>query len=488
MRALLTIVTLLVGFAFSLSSYAQTIFDNLTPQQPTESFNRVLVGQAAFDDAFFAVFVTADRVIPTIPPAGDACEVLRPFVRSNSTVADSSSEQNPSQDLGNGTTQEQIVYTCEYEFELTGFNNCGTDPSPCQRFVTAIRDISYIESIELTCPEVDVDGTCYSLFDVNQADSCPDSTQDIDFVLPNLGQTSTSVCQSRPDGSQCQYDLSSDGEVFITNFEGNCYQNDIEDYDDSGIPQPVESGQECQSIGNGNFACLADQSQTCTANGVCPSGCGNIAVGGADPVFVCLTGDEDNDGTANFVDEDFSGNDPRNQNPTDGDGDSGDDGAPVGDGNGGVTNLTVNVDNSGLEQRQDQSNTLLSQIESNTRQTSIGLGTANQALNEISETLSGTETREEGESLTTEISAIASQSADELNLRQLTDDDTAFVETAFGRFASDGCQNPTFGEATLDFCSQSTRVLTVSEFGLWLLLAWFIWHEIHEVLRRGRGG
>jgi hypothetical protein len=490
MRTLLTILTLFVGFPFPHIVFSQTIFDGLEVQTRIDGFEHFYRGPTTNGFQFVTPFLGPDARLDDIPIATDICEVYRNQVSGDELLDAVYEGIIDSLEIGGGSIRERHSYICEIRNTIESQNTCGSDPAPC------IRDFSFdfrllIDAIpNLECPpdSVEVEDSCYRLFDINQADSCPDSTQDSTFVLPNRGQQSQSVCQVRPDGSRCQYDLSDDGQVFISNFEGNCYANDLENYDDSNVPQPVESGAECQSLGLGNFACLASESDTCSPSGICPSGCGNVAVGGADPVFVCITGDDDGDGTANFIDPDFQGTDPRNGNPTDdGDPDGNPDGGPDGNG-GGTTNINVTVDNSGVESRINQSNSLLGEIASNTADTSAGLGTANQTLTEISDALTSTEAREEGEGLTTDISTIAGQSADELNLRQLTGEDTAFVETAFGTFAASSCQNPVFGQATLDFCSQSTRVLTVAEFGLWLLLVYFIWTELHEVLRRGRGG
>jgi hypothetical protein len=165
---------------------------------------------------------------------------------------------------------------------------------------------------------------CFEQADLNTRDSCPDSTQDGAYILPSDGTGNSSICKKSDDGSSCQYDASADGTYYVSNFENSCYENNgLPDFDETTAIQPDEDGPECQTLGSVD-ACLANEDDVCSG-GICPSGCGNVALGDSDPVFVCLSGDADGDGVPDYNDPDKDGDGIKNEDDLDADGDGIDD-------------------------------------------------------------------------------------------------------------------------------------------------------------------
>jgi hypothetical protein len=222
-------------------------------------------------------------------------------------------------------------FTLAVIFEQCQINSSTGDRFSCRDIhTTPIYRSRPSQQIAQSCPP---DGTpqstykanvgdapfCFDPTDLSSRDSCPDSTQDGNFVLPLNGNTAASVCQLKPDGSQCKYTLQ--GDHYVTDFENNCYASAADPYDETGITTPdPDSQQQCQDIGNGIGACVEDPVNVCN-NGTCQEGCGSVAIGDADPVFVCLSPDTDGDGIGDYADPDIDGDGIRNEDDLDYDGD-----------------------------------------------------------------------------------------------------------------------------------------------------------------------
>jgi hypothetical protein len=156
---------------------------------------------------------------------------------------------------------------------------------------------------------------CFSRADIQDRDSCPDDTQDGDYILPVSSNTASSVCLAKPDGSSCGYQQN--GDVYESDVEMNCYEGENDDY--SAETPEDNNDNDCVKIG-GVHACPEDPQDKCTVSGTvngqaayssCETGCGY-----ADPLntgtstFVCLSGDEDNDGIPDARDDDFEQPEP----------------------------------------------------------------------------------------------------------------------------------------------------------------------------------
>jgi hypothetical protein len=203
---------------------------------------------------------------------------------------------------------------------------------------------------------------CFDQADLNTRDSCPDSTQDGAYVLPvNDINSSDVMCLDKPDMSSCKYKKVDD--VYITDFENDCYDRiSLPRFDETGISQVDPTDPDCQDLGQGVSACIENPDNVCDNNGLCNIGCGSVAFGGSDPVFVCLSGDSDGDGLANYIDPDVDGDGIRNEDDLDSNGDGVDDPVYQNDRNGSGT--TVNVDLGNLESLTSQGNSKLSSVES----------------------------------------------------------------------------------------------------------------------------
>jgi hypothetical protein len=166
---------------------------------------------------------------------------------------------------------------------------------------------------------------CFEQSDLNTRDSCPDSTQDGAYILPaSGGNISPTMCQDKPDGSSCKYQKEDD--IYITDFENDCYElNGAPRWDDPLILQPDETDPDCQDIGSGVIACVENPENVCDSQGVCNTGCGSVALGDSTPVFVCISGDTDSDGLADYLDPDIDGDGISNELDLDANGDGLDD-------------------------------------------------------------------------------------------------------------------------------------------------------------------
>jgi hypothetical protein len=199
---------------------------------------------------------------------------------------------------------------------------------------------------------------CFNQTDLNFRDSCPDSTQDGGYVLPvTATNTSSTMCLDKPDGSMCKYEQV--GDVYVTDFENDCYENNgAPRFDESGIVQPDATIPECQQLGQGVTACIEDPENVCDSQGNCNTGCGSVAFGDTDPLFVCLSGDSDGDGLANYLDPDIDGDGIKNEDDLDNDGDGIDDAKypkPAES-----MNVSINLGN--MESLQGQGNSSLGEI------------------------------------------------------------------------------------------------------------------------------
>ena len=217
--------------------------------------------------------------------------------------------------------------------------------------------------------EINGNLACFNLDDILTRDSCPDSSNDGAFVLPQLNNTASSICHAKDDGSLCAYDLSEG--VYVANVENNrsCYTEQNPDtYDDAGL-DPQEDNNQCHDIGNGVLACPEDPNNVCNSATGCQSGCGTVAVNGSEPVFMCLTDDTDGDGVGDYADPDIDGDGIPNEQDLDNDGDGIDDpvydnGANSGGGTGSSSGQIINIDLTQTNNLLGQSNNLLGQIKS----------------------------------------------------------------------------------------------------------------------------
>lgn len=199
---------------------------------------------------------------------------------------------------------------------------------------------------------------CFDPVDLAQRDSCPDSTQDGDYLLPSGTNTSTNICRENSDGSMCAY--TKQGDIYVADFETSCYSTVSDEYNDTGLSHP-DPNAGCQDIGQGVTACPEDPLNVCNQTGnvngegyyECLEGCGRVEFKGQSS-FMCLSDDTDADGIGDYADPDIDGDGIPNNQDTDADGDGTDD--PVYGDDPAPGAVTVNVDNSGIESRLDTLN------------------------------------------------------------------------------------------------------------------------------------
>jgi hypothetical protein len=263
-----------------------------------------------------------------------------------------------------------IIPICEHKFKTWGGSEIGFRNEQQARTELGIKGVIIVE-LEVCPPQpphqdfiythvdpITDQKTCFEPVDLAYRDSCPDSTQDGDYVLPvSETNSSDSICQSKSDGSMCKYNLVDN--VYVTDFENNCYSSpSIPTFDDLGLIQPDPTNQDCQDIGNGITACVENPDNVCDSNGGCNSGCGSIGIGDADPVFVCLSGDSDGDGLGDYYDPDIDGDGIANELDLDSDGDGKDDRKYPKK----SESQTVSLDTDKLESQGAESNATLSEI------------------------------------------------------------------------------------------------------------------------------
>lgn len=103
-------------------------------------------------------------------------------------------------------------------------------------------------------------------------------------LLPLGGNTANLVCATFADGARCAFSKVDQGNTphYQPNLEQNCFgDKDIPDYDETPLDPPPQPEQ-CVPYAGG-FACAADPSQYCSADGVCVDGCGYV-----NDQFVCF--------------------------------------------------------------------------------------------------------------------------------------------------------------------------------------------------------
>ena len=342
-------LTLLL-FAFflvaSFSSFAQTIFDGLTPTPKVDGFEFHYQGPLTFGFQFVNEVIGGNRELRSVPTSGEYCNAWKDFVSADDLVSDSIVDSNETT-LSDGTVRVNLVFHCEVSTTFDTQNACGGNTPPCTRFNDDDFTFLYDRIPVLVCDQGSIvtGDECYSLLDVREADSCPDSASVPDFVLPADGSGSSNVCLPSDDGSRCAYSLDSSGEFYTYNFEANCYDSDIPVYDEDGLATTADRNpdQVCEDLGNGTHACVEDPDNVCS-NGTCQAGCGFFGLGDQTE-FICFAEDFDGDGIPDYADPDIDGDGIPNDEDLDSDGDGKDD--PVfnnGGGGGGVVNVDVDVD------------------------------------------------------------------------------------------------------------------------------------------------
>jgi hypothetical protein len=227
----------------------------------------------------------------------------------------------------------------------------------------------------------------------------------------------------------------------------------------------------------------------CDSNGLCETGCGSIGIGDSDPVFVCLSGDTDGDGLADYLDPDIDGDGIANDDDLDADGDGQDD--PVynnnGDGNA--------FDTSNIEGLLSTANTIADDARNGIGAVNSGLGTLNQTASQIKDSLSGegysgktADDLSAGDTLIddafTGLNETLSKTESELGGRTVTETDFQFIDTFIGQLPAANCEDPVFHKQTLDWCSKAP---TINSWLYWIVAALTVaavFHELNETLRR----
>ena len=124
---------------------------------------------------------------------------------------------------------------------------------------------------------------CYNPAELDEASDCA-SDFNAGTMLAGTSSSPDNVCYTKPDGGKCGYSKSSAGSnVFYQgNLELSCFGDgdEIPPYDETPPTQPQPD--ECVPYGAG-YACSADPSEQCDANGVCNNGCGYV-----NDQFICF--------------------------------------------------------------------------------------------------------------------------------------------------------------------------------------------------------
>lgn len=154
---------------------------------------------------------------------------------------------------------------------------------------------------------------CFNPQELDQLSNCAAAANG-GKILPIGGNTSSKVCAVNEDGTSCGFSQVSAGNstYYSVDLEMNCFGDaDVPEYDpDAGLEQPQD--EQCTPYGDG-FACSADPSNTCDANGVCPDNCGYV-----NGQFICFRDVE----CAGAICENPPVTDPDNPDPTDPDPDN----------------------------------------------------------------------------------------------------------------------------------------------------------------------
>jgi hypothetical protein len=209
---------------------------------------------------------------------------------------------------------------------------------------------------------------CYDPTELSDVDTCPDSYNDANGIIPNAsGSTTSDICVQMNDGSlsECAYSLSSDGSYYLPTFENlECYSIQ----DGNTVDTSVDTSKQCSELSTGVSMCIESESEMCSG-GVCQEGCGTVGLADGTEYFICIGDDTDGDTIPDYSDTDIDGDGIVNEDDDDVDGDGITNNADSDYNSSTVTNTytTVNVDNSevvsGLAQVEDSLTAIQQQIE-----------------------------------------------------------------------------------------------------------------------------
>lgn len=300
-----------------------------------------------WDDSLFD-YAFGKRPLMIIPKIYN-CHYLSEYLEKNlgdcqsyalSTFLEALSEQFPS---------KSCVATSEWDFSIDTENykkasrqiTCTDQNNKSTRYSTAFtwgyslgeegpqcppEEEKYIEY--RTLAYVGEAPFCWNVDDLNERDSCPNSTSDGDYVLPVGNNQSEKVCLEKDDGSFCAYQKN--GDVYVADFERSCYDTpSLETAYDAPDVSPADDN-ECAVIASssGIYLCPEDPQDKCTVSGTvngqpayssCETGCGYVDLkGSGQSTFQCISSDEDGDGIPDVRDPDYVPPDETDpQDPTD---------------------------------------------------------------------------------------------------------------------------------------------------------------------------
>lgn len=353
----------------------------------------------------------------------------------------------------NGTIRDSIDYTDAVVLSASYYSEQAHECPP-DNWPNAIVEANLGEAL-----------FCFTQADLNTRDSCPDSTQDDSYILPvDSNNTASKICQIKPDGSSCEYDLDSSGNFYVSNFENTCYENNgITQYDDSGLGDVDDTNVECQDIGAQTYLCPEDPSNVCDSQGTCESGCGYFGLDD-ESQFVCVSGDNDSDGVPDYLDPDIDGDGIKNEDDLDSDGDGVDD-VKYPENN----DVTVNIDMSNIESKLD---TILDEMQINPSdyngKTASDLQAQESIIDDAISSLTDT----------------AGLSQNDMGGRAVTSEDFTYIDTFIGQLPSSSCVNPVIYNQTLDFCSKAP---IINQWLYWICAALTtiaVFTEMNNALRR----
>jgi len=202
----------------------------------------------------------------------------------------------------------------------TNFTTVVTTGSPTNVYKTQVETCPPENQPSYTYMTQDSVGTnqCYDPAELSQLSDCPSFN-----VLPVSNNTSDSVCVTKDDGSQCQFNKQTEnGQTFYQqSIEPLTCFNDLTQYNDSSVVPP--NNDSCTDIGGGSYFCDENPSNVCTNASdysTCISGCGTV-----NGVFGCFSGDTDQDTIPDYLDPDIDGDGIANETDLDADGDGVDD-------------------------------------------------------------------------------------------------------------------------------------------------------------------
>lgn len=177
---------------------------------------------------------------------------------------------------------------------------------------------------------------CFDPIDLAMRDSCNANGTTPEF-LPQSGQ-GASVCMTQPDGSQCKY--TDQGDYYSLDVEDSCYEGNEPDYENEETQTADENN--CYMVGTQQF-CEANYEESCPVDqnniAQCGDGCGFFDIGNGN-VFGCF---ETNDNSDDPQTCEVLGTCEENPDP----------------------NPNDNIDTSGIENRIDETNSLLGDTNTN---------------------------------------------------------------------------------------------------------------------------